>query len=485
MKRKIGEGTFAKIYANKSQAIKRFKTNNDYDCDCKGPYIEISIMKQLEYCEYIMHIDKINVKTFKKYEFYMQQCPNSIRDLIDQKSIIEIEAKRYFYQLLIAMYNTHNYNITHADIKPENIMVDNENNIKLIDWNTSIIKYSNSKTNLRQTACYRAPEVIFGCRKYKNKIDIWSCALVFLEMISGERVINVKHKNEIFPKLIEILGWPNDDDFKVLKKLPDFKKYFKKYKNQKPKNFEDILSSLSVTSSLLGDLLIKMLCWNPKKRISAVKALNHPYFADLRSKEYVKLTQLSKLNNVSIPKLTYKFLLTNKNRTLGLDLIVEMCKGYGLGNLAIFVAITYFDLISTSYNYLIAVASSVFLASNINSDIGPDVSDLVHYLDYKIKKDDISMCCDFIFAKLSYNLYIRTLYHDIHLILKMMTMTSVDCYYQDLLRIVYNPKYINYKSTAICLAIILKYQPKNDFVNTLKLLNLSHKDISSVQDLLC
>lgn len=76
--------------------------------------------------------------------------------------------------------------IIHTDIKPENIVfVSSEinSNIKIIDFNNACT-YENESNHLIQTRQYRAPEVITN-KKWNEKVDIWSVACMFYEMIEG------------------------------------------------------------------------------------------------------------------------------------------------------------------------------------------------------------------------------------------------------------------------------------------------------------
>jgi calcium-dependent protein kinase len=80
---------------------------------------------------------------------------------------------RYLYKIAYALEHCHSQNIFHRDIKPENIMLDNNGNIKLIDFGLSIASEKiNNKKEVVGTPYYIAPEVLSG--KYDKKCDIWS-----------------------------------------------------------------------------------------------------------------------------------------------------------------------------------------------------------------------------------------------------------------------------------------------------------------------
>jgi serine/threonine protein kinase len=131
-----------------------------------------------------------------------------------KKGLIEIEAYKYFSQIVNAIKFLHKNNIIHRDIKPENILLDNKYNCKLCDFGWSVILKDNSSRN---TFCgtieYMAPEIINN-EQYDKSIDIWSLGVLLFEMIHGFNPFennkkninllfdNIKHKNLKFQENI-------------------------------------------------------------------------------------------------------------------------------------------------------------------------------------------------------------------------------------------------------------------------------------------
>lgn len=106
----------------------------------------------------------------------------SLLDYIQSKgSLKECESKDFVKQLCSALNFMHGINIAHRDIKADNILLDNENNIKISDFGLSVIYQPHS---LLATACgspvYSAPEVIEGRRYLGPEADIWSLGNNFL-----------------------------------------------------------------------------------------------------------------------------------------------------------------------------------------------------------------------------------------------------------------------------------------------------------------
>jgi len=102
----------------------------------------------------------------------------------------EIEVSQIIGRLLIAVNCIHQHHFVHLDIKPENILCNNQDNrdIKLIDF--GMIKYINPTVKILDprihgtpgTPGYASPEIITG-NLYDFKSDIWSVGITMLNLL--------------------------------------------------------------------------------------------------------------------------------------------------------------------------------------------------------------------------------------------------------------------------------------------------------------
>ena len=106
--------------------------------------------------------------------------------IIHQNSLPEIEALRYFRQMISGLSYCHAFNICHRDLKPENILLDRNGNVKIADFGMAALQPLDS---LLSTACgsllYAAPELLKGYRYRGDKIDIWSCGVILFVMLTA------------------------------------------------------------------------------------------------------------------------------------------------------------------------------------------------------------------------------------------------------------------------------------------------------------
>lgn len=99
----------------------------------------------------------------------------------------------------------HSNNITHRDIKPDNIMVDSMNNIKLIDWGLSGLKSSLSRSKYYFTFRYRPIEMLKGYDGNSKKGDIWSLAITVLEIYHNFKM-TTKNERQTLQAILDKFG---------------------------------------------------------------------------------------------------------------------------------------------------------------------------------------------------------------------------------------------------------------------------------------
>ena len=95
-------------------------------------------------------------------------------------------ARRFFQQIMSAIEYSHKLNIVHQDLKPENVLLDNNLNIKIVNFGlfSEINDGDFLKTNCGSPN-YAAPEVIRDGLYTGPGIDVWSCGVTLYVMLCG------------------------------------------------------------------------------------------------------------------------------------------------------------------------------------------------------------------------------------------------------------------------------------------------------------
>ena len=104
-----------------------------------------------------------------------------------------------FSQVAGAVHHLHSLGIYHRDLKLENILIDERQHIKLIDFGFSI--KSNPSENLKMycgTPSYMAPELV-GKRDYKGwAVDVWALGIILYTILSGYFPFRGNNEKDMF-----------------------------------------------------------------------------------------------------------------------------------------------------------------------------------------------------------------------------------------------------------------------------------------------
>lgn len=186
------------------------------------------------------------------------------------------------HQMFLALDNVHRCGIVHCDLKPENILSvpDVPNAFRLIDFGTSCFD-GQQKYSYIQSRFYRAPEVILGLG-YGYAMDVWSLALIIIEMLIGRPVFPGHNELEMLSLMIELLGPP---PLAMIRHSPRRELFFdssfrfranmvRVARGEMTLKLRDLLN---FSDRALEDLLMKCLAWDPGHRITAGAALLHPW----------------------------------------------------------------------------------------------------------------------------------------------------------------------------------------------------------------
>ncbi|CAH8868889.1 unnamed protein product [Trichobilharzia szidati] len=114
--------------------------------------------------------------------------------------------RSYTQQLLLALKLMRKCGILHADIKPDNILV-NESKIllKLSDFGSASTVQDNDITPYLVSRFYRAPEIILGV-PYDYNVDLWSTSVTLFELHTGKIMFPGKTNNEMLRLMMEVKG---------------------------------------------------------------------------------------------------------------------------------------------------------------------------------------------------------------------------------------------------------------------------------------
>ena len=262
----LGAGSYGEVrkaYHIRSKEYRAIKIIYKQECSDET---RNKIKKEIEILQFLDHPNVVKIYEFfedHKFLYIVMELVSGgelFEKIQENHHFTEKKACKIFQSLLEGVNYLHKKNIVHRDLKPENILFDDDGIIKIVDFGTSK-KYSQKKKmkNCHGTPYYIAPEVLQ--ESYNEKCDVWSCGVIFYILLCGFPPFNGENDDDIL-EAVQLGKYTFD--------IPEFR----------------------MISLLAKDLIRKMLTYDPKKRPSIEKCLNHEWFQKiLFSKEEPKINQ--------------------------------------------------------------------------------------------------------------------------------------------------------------------------------------------------
>ncbi|EDO28453.1 predicted protein, partial [Nematostella vectensis] len=264
--------------------LKKVRTDNEKEGFPITAVREIKILCQLNHPNIInlkeIVTDKPNALDFRKDKgaFYLvfEYMDHDLMGLLESGLVhlTEDHIKSFIRQLLDGLNYCHKKNFLHRDIKCSNILLNNKGEIKLADFGLARLYEADERrpyTNKVITLWYRPPELLLGEERYGPGIDIWSCLGEMSSAIIVSSGDELSHYS-----VYRVCGTPTPAVWPSIINLPHFHSI--KPKRQYRRRIREEFNFLPEDAL---DLFDAMLTLDPSQRITAEKALEHPFLTDV------------------------------------------------------------------------------------------------------------------------------------------------------------------------------------------------------------
>ncbi|KAL2749886.1 maternal embryonic leucine zipper kinase-like isoform X1 [Vespula maculifrons] len=273
LEKTIGSGGFAKVklgihVATGEKVAIKIMDKTALGDDLPRVKLEVEALKTLLH----QHICKLYqvIETDTYYFMVIEYCSGGelFDHIVERNRLTESESRKFFRQIVSAVAYLHSLGYAHRDLKPENVLLDKDENLKLIDFGLCAKPKSGMQSHL-YTSCgsptYAAPELILGKKYLGSEVDIWSMGVILYALLCGFLPFDDNSIENLYKKILsgkyDEPGW---------------------------------LSSSSKR------LIRAMLQRDPKKRITIQELCNHPWITSgfLNPISFVHKTNFEKDDDV-------------------------------------------------------------------------------------------------------------------------------------------------------------------------------------------
>ncbi|XP_009617298.1 shaggy-related protein kinase NtK-1 [Nicotiana tomentosiformis] len=283
----VGQGSFGVVFQAKcletgeTVAIKKVLQDKRYKNR------ELQTMRLLDHPN-VVCLKHCFFSTTEKDEVYLnlvlEYVPETVHRVIKHYNKLNqriplILVKLYTYQIFRALsYIHHTIGVCHRDIKPQNLLVNpHTHQVKLCDFGSAkVLVKGEPNISYICSRYYRAPELIFGATEYTSAIDIWSAGCVLAELLLGQPLFPGESGVDQLVEIIKVLGTPTREEIKCMN--PNYNEF--KFPQIKAHPWHKIFHKRMPPEAV--DLVSRLLQYSPNLRCSALEAVTHAFFDELR-----------------------------------------------------------------------------------------------------------------------------------------------------------------------------------------------------------
>ncbi|XP_054859623.1 cyclin-dependent kinase 20 [Eublepharis macularius] len=281
---RIGEGAHGIVFKAKNietgetVALKKVALHKPKDGIPNQALREIKALQEIEENQHVVKLMDVfphGTGFVLVFEYMLSDLSEVIRN--SEQPLADAQVKSYMLMLLKGVEFCHANSIMHRDLKPANLLISSTGQLKIADFGLARIFTRDDEDRLYShqvaTRWYRAPELLYGARKYDEGVDLWAVGCIFAELLNNSPLFPGVNDIEQLCCVLRVLGTPNQKIWPESVELPDYKKI--SFKEKLPIPLEQVVPDASPQAV---QLLKQFLVYPSKQRVRAAQALLHPYF---------------------------------------------------------------------------------------------------------------------------------------------------------------------------------------------------------------
>lgn len=286
----VGSGAYGQVCSavdterNLKVAIKKLARPFQTPIHAKRAFREIRLLKHMHHENVIGLLDvftpTVNFKDFEDVYMVSLLMGADLNNIVKTQRLSDDHVQFLVYQILRGLKYIHSAGIIHRDLKPSNIAVNEDCELKILDF--GLARHAEDEmTGYVATRWYRAPEIMLNWMHYNQTVDVWSVGCILAELLMGKPLFPGTDHIDQLKKTMKLTGTPNQE---LLAKITsdEARRFILSLPTMPKKDFKTFFQG---ANPLAIDLLEKMLNLDPDHRITTIEALAHPYLAQYSDPE--------------------------------------------------------------------------------------------------------------------------------------------------------------------------------------------------------
>ncbi|KAK9803373.1 hypothetical protein WJX72_000380 [[Myrmecia] bisecta] len=311
----VGEGAYGTVMlcrlrgTDQQVAVKEYKieeSDEDVAEVRRTTLREVALLRRLQHPHIIGYIEDFTIDDGRRVFLVMEHVPRTLLNLMesaadDSLRLPRATVRQVISQLVSAIAFLHSSGVIYRDIKPENMLIGADGDIRLCDfgfarWLPSAENAAPPLSDYVGTRWYRPVELLLGApysgpdghpvsASYGAPVDMWAIGCIMAEMVDGEPL------------------FPGDSDIDQLYRIqrllgpltPAQQAQFEAHPRHGGVNWNASSNPAEASLreryvNLLSEdelsFLEQLLCLDPAKRMTAAQSMQHPYLAALASSAF-------------------------------------------------------------------------------------------------------------------------------------------------------------------------------------------------------
>ncbi|XP_045485189.1 mitogen-activated protein kinase p38b isoform X2 [Pieris rapae] len=315
----VGSGAYGQVCSaidkvhDMKVAIKKLARPFQSAVHAKRTYRELRMLKHMNHENVIGLLDVFtsenNLEDFNQVYLVTHLMGADLNNIVRTQKLSDDHVQFLVYQILRGLKYIHSAGIIHRDLKPSNIAVNEDCELKILDFGLAR-PTETEMTGYVATRWYRAPEIMLNWMHYNQTVDIWSVGCIMAELLTSRTLFPGTDHIDHLTRILFLCGKPDQETIdKILSE--EARNYIQSLPTLKRRDFREVFRGANPLAINLLELMLEL---DADKRITAEQALAHEYLTQYAdpSDEPVSAPYDQSFEDMDLPVEKWKELVWNE-----------------------------------------------------------------------------------------------------------------------------------------------------------------------------